>query len=183
MEKIEPGKYVEYFYKLYNAADDNLLFEAKEEQPDQMVFGVSKEVVPGLVHAIEGLHAGDKFETVLPPQAAFGDWEPENVVELEKDIFMRDGELADEVKVGAALPMMTAEGFRVVGMVKEIGADKVTMDFNHPFAGMTVKFVGGIKTVREATPDEIHPTHGCGGCSGGGCSGCDSSEEGGGCGC
>ena len=179
-EKIEPGKYVEYYYKLYNEADGNLLFEATPDEPDQMVFGVSQEVVPGLVAAIEGLSAGDKFETVLPPVAAFGDWRPEDVVELERDIFMRDGKLAEEVKPGAVLPMMTAEGYRINGIVKEVG-DKVKMDFNHPFAGMTVKFEGGIKTVREATPEEIHPAPGCGG----GCGGCNSgcaADEGGGCG-
>ena len=36
---------------------------------------------------------------------------------------MRDGEMAEEVKVGALLPMMTAEGFRIEGKVIEI-ADK-----------------------------------------------------------
>lgn len=31
------------------------------------------------------------------------------------------------------------------------------MDFNHPFAGMTVRYDGEIIKVRKATPDEIHP--------------------------
>lgn len=177
--KVEPGKYVEYAYKLYNDADGTLLFEAPAKRPDMMVFGASPEVVPGLMAAMEGLSAGDRFETTLPPQAAFGEWSAENVMELEKEIFMRDGELAEEVKVDALLPMMTAEGYRVVGRVLEIGDKNVKMDFNHPFAGITVRYEGEVVTVREATPEEIHPAGGCGGgCHGGGCHGGEGHEGG-----
>ena len=102
------------------------------------------------------------------------------MVSLEKEIFERDGELAEEVKVGAELPMMTAEGYRIMGRVLEIG-DKVKMDFNHPFAGLTVRYEGRIEQVREASPEELHPAHGCGGC-GGGCGDAGSSCESGCCG-
>ena len=93
---------------------------------------------------------------------------------------MRDGKLAQEVKVGAKLPMMTAEGFRVEGKVLEIGPDKIKMDFNHPFAGLTVRYEGEIDGVRDATPEELQPSCGCGGCAGGGCGGGCGSD---GCGC
>lgn len=176
---IGPGSYVEYSYKLYDDADGKLLFETPSGKPDMMVFGVSHEVVPGLVATLESLGAGDKFEVTLPPAAAFGDRHEDDVMELDRDIFMRDGELAEEVKVGAMLPMMTAEGFRVVGTVIGIG-DKVKMDFNHPFAGKTVTYKGEVETVREATPDELKPIHGCGGC--GGCGGgCGDGDCGSGC--
>ena len=78
------------------------------------------------------------------------------------------------------VPMMTAEGYRVMGKVLEIG-DKVKMDFNHPFAGKTVRYQGQIVEVREATEEEIHPTSGCGGCCGGGCGDSDGDGCGGGC--
>lgn len=187
-QTIGPGKYVEYAYKLFNDADGSLLFEAKPSHPDMMIYGVSQEVVPGLVAAVQGLSAGDRFGVTLPPAAAFGERHPEDIVELPRDIFERDGEMAEEVKVGAILPMMTAEGYRVTGTVLEIG-DKVKMDFNHPFAGLTVRYDGEIITVREATPEELAPAQGCGGCCSGGCGeGCgdncgDHKEEGGCCGC
>lgn len=171
-KKVGPGMFVEYAYKLYDDADGTLLFETPEGQPDVMVYGVSQEVVPGLIAAMQDLKAGDKFGVTLPPAAAFGEYHPEEIMELDRDIFMRDGKLADEVKVGAILPMMTAEGYRIAGKVLEVG-DKVKMDFNHPFAGKTVRYDGEVVTVREATPEELTPVHGCGG----GCGGC-----GGGCG-
>ena len=180
-EKIGPGKFVAYSYKLFNDADNSILFETPKDAPDTMIFGMSPEVVPGLIAAIDGLSAGDKFEAVLPAQAAFGERNPEYEMTLDKEIFNRDGKLAEEVTVGAILPMMTAEGFRVQGKVLEIGDDKIKMDFNHPFAGLTVRYEGIIDEVRDATPDELKPQGGCGGCCGGG--GCSEKDcSGGDCG-
>ena len=172
-EKVGPGKFVAYSYKLYNDDDNRLLFETPKDAPDVMVYGVSHEIVPGLVEAMKGLSKGDKFSITLPPVAAFGDRSDEYILTLGRDIFTNeDGEFAQEVKVGAELPMMTAEGYRVQGTVIEVG-DKIKMDFNHPFAGLTVRYDGVVEEVREATPEELQPQHGCGG----GCGGC-----GGGCG-
>ena len=171
-ETIKPGKFVGYSYKLYNDADNSLLFETPAKQPDVMVYGVSNDVVPGLLGVMEGLSVGDKFGVTLPPAAAFGDRFPENVVELERDIFMRDGQLAEGVKEGAELPMMTAEGMMIKGKVLEITPDHVKMDFNHPFAGLTVRYEGQIEEVRDATPEELQPVSGCG------CGGCSCGDGG-----
>lgn len=186
-EKVGPGKFVAYAYKLYNEADGSLLFEAPADAPDVMIYGVSQDIIPGLLAAMKDLSAGDRFGVTLPPAAAFGDRHDENIIELDKEVFMRDGELVEEVKVGADLPMLTQEGFRVLGRVVEIGPHKVRMDFNHPFAGLTVRYDGEIIEVRDATEDELHPSHGCGGC-GGGCgegncgSGCSTNDKEGCCG-
>lgn len=179
-EKVGPGKFVKYSYVLTDANTGKELFEAPENEPDEMIFGVSQEVIPGLIAALDGLAAGDKFEVTLPPEAAFGPVHQENVIELDKEIFMRDGKLAEEVKVDAELPMMTAEGYRVLGKVLEVG-DKIKMDFNHPFAGLTVTYNGKVLEVRDATPEELQPAGGC--CSGGCGGGCGSDDHGCGSGC
>lgn len=161
-EKIQAGKFVAYSYKLYNDKDGALLFETPNDAPDTMIFGVSQDVVPGLTVAMKGLGPGDKFSVTLPPEAAFGDRYEENVIDLEKTLFMRDGKLVSEVTVGAELPMMTQEGFMVKGRVLSITDEHVKMDFNHPFAGLTVRYDGEIVIVRDATPEELQPAHGCG---------------------
>ena len=178
-QTVQPGKFVAFAYKVFDASNDELLFEAPLDQPDVMVFGASREIIPGLASTMEGLGEGDRFEVELPPAAAFGDYNPDDVIELDRDIFMRDGKMAEEIKVGAMVPMMTAEGYRVMGKVLSIG-DKVKMDFNHPFAGKTVKYQGVIVEVREATEEELHPVSGCGGCQGGECNGgdCGDSKDG-----
>lgn len=189
-EIVGPDKFVKYAYKLYSYPDGELLFETPADAPDELVYGVSHDVVPGLLAAMKGLSSGDKFSVTLPPAVAFGDRYDDNVVELEKTIFERDGKLADEVVVGAELPMMTAEGYRIVGKVLDITDKNIRMDFNHPFAGKTVKYDGEIIEVRDATPEELQPVGGCccghDHCGDGGCGdGCDhdhKDHEGGCCG-
>lgn len=181
--KVEKGMVVSYAYRLYNTANNELLFEATVDSPDTMIYGVTEGIVPGLVAAMDSLKIGDRFEVELPAMAAFGQRSDENILELDATLFERDGKMAPEVVAGAILPMMTAEGFRVQGRVLEVGKT-VKMDFNHPFAGMDVRYEGEIVDMRPATEDELNPK-GCGGCCGGGCGsdcGSDCGSECGGCG-
>lgn len=167
---VESGKYVAFAYRLYDDKTGDLLFEAPHDAPDVMIDGVTEAIVPGLAAAMHGLKAGDKFGVTLPPEAAFGQRIEENVDWLPIDIFMQDGKLAPAVKAGAELPMMTQNGMLIKGRVLDIEPERVRMDFNHPFAGLTVRYDGEVVEVRDPTPEELHPA-GCGGCHGGGCGG------------
>ena len=188
-EIIGDGKFVAFAYKVKDADSGDLLFEAKPSAPDVMVYGVSNEVIPGLVATIKGLSKGDRFSVTLPPAVAFGDRVEEYVQQVPVEAFMRDGKMAVEVKEGAVLDMMTNTGEIVSGRIVKVTPEYIEMDFNHPFAGKTVDFEGEIIEVRDATEEELHPKHACGcGCShhgdcGDGC-GCSQNEtEKGSCGC
>lgn len=191
MERIEPGKYVELGYDLYEVGaggNDKLVHQSDPSDPEKIVFGVTRGMIIPLEKAIEGLQPGDRFDVTVKADEAFGQHDPEQVVELDRDMFVVDGKFDDEmVKVGAYVPMMTADGYRINGKVTSVTDEKVTMDFNHPLAGKDVRFSGSIITVRDATHEELHPTHGCcGGCGSGDCGdscGCgDGGSCGGGCG-
>lgn len=192
MEKIEPKKYVEIVYDLYKINPDGtetLMHHGVESDPEVLVYGVLQGLVDPLEKELAGKVEGDKFDVVATPEQSFGERDEDSVVELEKDIFnTADGEFDEEmVHVGNVLPMMTADGMRLMGTVIEVGLSTVKMDFNHPLAGSPVRFKGYVKTVREATDEEIRQASGscCGGCGcdGGGCgSGCEGGGcEGGGC--
>lgn len=162
---VGPGKFVAYVYKLYNADSGEILFEVPEKAPDVMVYGVTQDIVPGLAEVLKGLAAGDKFEVTLPPAAAFGERSDDWIKEIDKNVFMTpEGKLVEELVVGAELPMMTDRGFAIRGKVTDITDNKVVMDFNHPFAGMTVRYDGHVDEVRDATEDELNPPQGCCGC-------------------
>lgn len=174
MEKIKPGKYVEITYDLYQINPDGsekLVHQVDPEDPEKFVFGVTRGMIEPLEKALDGKEPGDKYEVSVKADEAFGPYDPEQVVTLEKEIFMVDGKFdADMVKAGSLVPMMTADGFRINGLVKEVTDKEVVMDFNHPLAGKDVLFKGEVKTVRDATPEELQPAHGCGcGCHDHGC--------------
>lgn len=174
MEKIQPGKYVELGYDLYAVEPDGsekLVHQTDADDPEKIVFGVTQGVIVPLEKAIEGLGKDDKFNVSATSDEAFGPYDPDQVVTLEKELFLIEGKFDEEaIKAGALVPMMTADGFRINGLVKEVTADKVKMDFNHPLAGKAVRFDGRILAVRDATPEEIKPVHGCG-CGHGHCGG------------
>lgn len=154
MERIEPGKYVELGYDLYAVEADGsekLVHQTDGEDPEKIVFGVTRGMIVPLEKAIEGLEAGGKFNVTATAEEAFGPYDPEQVVELDRDIFMVDGKFDEEVvKAGALVPMMTADGYRINGLVKEVSNGKVKMDFNHPLAGKSVRFDG--KSSQSAMP-------------------------------
>jgi len=172
MEKIQPGKYVEMGYDLYQVAADGtetLVHQTDAEEPERVVFGVTRGMIVPLEKAIDGLGVGDRFDVTVKAAEAFGPVDPEQIATLDRDIFLVDGKFDEEViKPGALLPMMTADGFRINGRIVEVTATHVRMDFNHPLAGKDVRFKGEILVVRDATPEELQPScgGGCGGCGG-----------------
>ena len=178
-------------YDLYEIAPDGsekLVHQSDPKDPEKVIFGVTRGMIEPLEAAIDGLEPGGKFNVTVKADQAFGPYDPEQVAELEKEIFEIDGKFdAEVIKKGAVVPMMTADGFRISGVVLDVTADKVKMDFNHPLAGKDVRFDGSILTVRDATPEEIQPANGCGcgSCGDGQCGqcgdGCDCGDSG--CGC
>ncbi len=180
METIQPGKYVELGYDLYEVTPDGnekLVHQTDADDPEKIVFGVTRGMIIPLEKAIEGLSVGGEFDVKVKAEEAFGPRDPEQIATLDRKIFIVDGKFDDEhIKKGALVPMMTADGYRINGLVTEVTADKVTMDFNHPLAGKDVRFKGKIIAVREATPEELKPAGGCG-------CGCNSDSCGDGCGC
>ncbi len=192
MEKIQPGKYVELGYDLYEITPEGerLVHQTDDADPERIIFGVTRGMIRPLEEAIDGLAVGGTFDVKVAANDAFGPVDPDQVATLPRDIFEVDGKFdTDVIKKGAVLPMMTADGFKINGVVVDVTDSDVKMDFNHPLAGKDVRFKGKIIAVRDATPEELQPTHGCGcGCHGDSCSddGCGCSEHdhcGDGCGC
>lgn len=197
-EKIKPGKFVELVFDLYTVNDDHsetLVHEVTDDAPECIVFGVTQGLIKPLEKALEGLSAGDKYDLVASPDEAFGRHNPDEVVEVDREVFEIDGKFDDEyIKPGVRLPMMTADGYRIEGLVVEVTDKHVKMDFNHQLVDRTVRIKGTVKTVRDVTEEDLHPAGGCCGCHGGSCGdgdcgggcgdgGCNSGGCGSGCGC
>ena len=184
MELILPGKYVEIAYKLYEVAPngaETLVHTVEPSDPERFIFGITPGLIPALERGLEGKAAGQKFNIGVPSAEGFP-YNPDDVATLPIDLFeVEDGKVDVRLQKGARLPMVTSQGYMINGKVLEINKSErtVTMDFNHPLVGKDLRFDGKVVTVREATPEELHPScgGGCGGC-GGGCG--DGSE---GCGC
>lgn len=179
MEKIQPGKYVQFAYDLYELSPEGeaLVYQTEESQPEQIILGVTPGVMKPLEDALEGKAAGDTFECTVKAAEAYGEYDNNMVAELEKSIFEIDGKFDSEmVKPGNMLPMLNQMGQQMYGKVLEVTDTHVKMDFNHLLAGKDVRFKGRVLLVRDATPEELQPAAGCGcGCGSSCGDGCGSS--------
>ena len=151
------NNYIAVTYKLYSieGSKKELEEEAPADAPFQFISGLGM-VLEAFEAQIAGLKAGESFDFVIPAKEAHGERNEEHVVSLDKSIFCIDGKFDDEhVTVGAILPLMTAEGQHISGKVTEIGADKVVVDLNHPYAGCDLNFTGKVLENRPATNEEL----------------------------
>lgn len=194
MDKAQ-NKFMSVVYQLYTVTDgENILEEQTgDDRPFEFItgFGVALDAFEQQVMNME---KGAAFDFILQPSQAFGEFDPEGVHKLQRDVFMINGHFDHEnIFEGAVITLMDNEDHQFMAKVKKIEEDGVTIDTNHPLAGKTLNFKGEIKENRDATEEEIqhlikHLTGGCSGCGhhhgDGECGGCgEHHDHGDGCGC
>ena len=114
----------------------------------------------GFENQIEGLVAGDTFDFTVAAEDGYGEYDPEAVVELPKEVFqMEDVDQEELLQIGNVVPMTNEDGERMHGQVMEVRDDVVVMNFNHPLAGKEMHFEGQIISIRPATAEEISHGH------------------------
>lgn len=165
-------------YQLFTISDNGerkLVEETTKEQPFVFITGFDA-ALDALEERLENLNRGDKFDFELEKEKAFGEYEPSRVIELNKEMFIVDGQFdSKNIFKGAQIPLKNEDGNFFIGTVLEIGDAAVKVDLNHPLAGKKLNFKGYIIENREATKDEIKTmlSHMNGGGCGGDCGGCE----------
>jgi FKBP-type peptidyl-prolyl cis-trans isomerase SlyD len=137
----------------YTLTDDEgeVLDTSKGDEPLVYLHGTGS-IVPGLETALEGKSAGDALQVKVAPAQGYGDRDEELVASIPRDRFP-----SDEVVVGMQFEAEGEDETRVVTVVA-VDEQKVTIDANHPLAGVTLSFDVKVLDVRDATLEEL--THG-----------------------
>lgn len=179
--KIKPQTVVDAEYELYVDGENGqseLMERATPEKPLNFIYGVGM-MLPKFEEYLTDLEIGSNFDFTLTSEDAYGEYDDEAIIDLDRSVFEISGKLDEEmIFEGNVVPLMDNEGNRVQAQIVSIDEKHVRVDLNHPLAGETLHFKGKILNTREATQDEINALFGSGGC---GCDddGCGSS----GCGC
>lgn len=166
-------------YQLFTISENGerkLVEETTKEQPFVFITGFDA-ALDALEERLENLNRGDKFDFELDKEKAFGEYETSRVIELNKEMFIVDGQFdSKNIFKGAQIPLKNEDGNFFIGTVLEIGDAAVKVDLNHPLAGKKLNFKGYIIENRDATKDEIKTmlSHMNGGGCGGDCGGCES---------
>lgn len=158
--KISDNNVVVLHYAVSDS-EDTLIDSSYDHSPLAVIQG-SHYLIPGLESALAGHEAGDKFEVSVNADDAYGQREDGFVQTVPKAMF----EGIEDLAVGSQLRATTDDGEQTV-IVIDVQDDEITVDGNHPLAGIDLKFDVEILEVREATEEEIahghvHTEGGCG---------------------
>ena len=111
-------------------------------------------IIPGLEKALHGKTVGDKFRVRIDPEDAYGELMEEMVQVISRDMF----EGIDNIEVGMQFHADVSSGSGVVTVVN-IEDDDITIDGNHPLAGLALTFDVEVIDVRAATEEEAAHGH------------------------
>ena len=149
---IEKDSVVQMHYKLTNG--EGLLLDSSEGREPLTYLHGKGMLIPGLENQLEGKTSGDKFKADIKADDAYGQRQKEMVHVVPKANFKGDGEL----KEGLQIQIDTNEG-KQMAIVTAVEGENVTVDMNHPLAGMDLSFDVEVMEIRKATDEEISHGH------------------------
>lgn len=150
--KLEDNKVGMINYTLTDAEGNQI--DASNGQALAYLHG-HQNLIPGLEKELLGKEAGDKFTTTVPAAEGYGEIE-ERLIQKDVPKSMFQG--VDNLEVGMRFEAQSAEGVHSVE-ITEVHDETVTVDGNHPLAGMDLTFEIEVMEVRDATEDEIDHGH------------------------
>ena len=159
--QIQPNCVVTVHYTLTEGTAEGRLVESTAgDEPLGFIFG-NGSMIPTFESNLAGLKAGDAFAFAVAAAEAYGVYDEAAIFEVEKAMFVDPtGKVPDGVlTVGNVLPLRDPQGNMVRASVKAIGETSVTLDLNHPMAGVDLYFTGKVEQVRPADPDELQHGH------------------------
>lgn len=161
----------------YTLTDPNgtQLDKSPEEHPLSFIAGAG-QIIPGLEKVLTTLDAGAKQRISVPAAEAYGERDPKKIGQVQKSVLPTNG---GELKIGDKFHT-GPEPWAPVVVVTKIEDETVTLDANHPLAGVDLTFDVEVVSIREATEQEIAKSraccHGDCNCDDGGCD-CDSGHD------
>ena len=134
--------------------DGKVLDTSDGAEPLSYLHGAGNIII-GLEKALVGKVAEDTTKVEVAPVEGYGEVVPELMQVVDKGAFQGVESLEAGMSFEAQGP--NGEVQRVV--ITKVEGDQVTVDANHPLAGVTLNFDVKIISVRDATEEEISHGH------------------------
>ena len=112
-------------------------------------------IIPGLEGKLEGKSAGDTFSAHIEPEEGYGTRDDSMVQVVPREMFEADHPVEEGLQFHAESP----EGDMLTVTVTKVEDDQITVDGNHPLAGIALNFDIKVADIREATAEEIEHGH------------------------
>ncbi|HHE32238.1 MAG TPA: peptidylprolyl isomerase [Chlorobaculum parvum] len=134
MAQVKQGDKVKVHYT--GTYDDGTVFDSSVERDPLEVTVGSGMVIPGFDRALVDMELGEKKKVNIPAADAYGPRAEELVAEIPRERIPENIQL----EVGQQLQLSLADGGEAIVMIVDLGEKTVTLDANHPMAGMDLNF-------------------------------------------
>lgn len=142
---------ISFHYTLKDPAG-NQLDSSQGHAPLSYLEGLG-QIIPGLERVMALLNVGDKRNIQVAAAEAYGERDEKYIVKVPRSNFPEgDIQVGDEFQP-AEDP--NAHPFRVTA----VDANEVTLDANHPLAGVDLNFNVEVIAIRDASPEEVAHGH------------------------
>ena len=134
MTQVQAGSTVTISY--IGTLDNGRIFHSTEEHGPQTLTISDGQVFPALEQAIIGMRAGEVKNIVLTAEEAYGPRHKENIISVAREAFPA----GKEIIAGQKLSIEFKGGTSRVMVVTAVSETDVTLDGNHPLAGLDLTF-------------------------------------------
>jgi peptidylprolyl isomerase len=133
-QRAEQGNTVLVHYT--GTLESGEVFDSSRDR-DPLEFRVGEgQVIPGFERAIEGLEVGESRQVRIGPDDAYGERQPDLLVDIPAEQFPDHA----EPEVGHQVQVQVAPGQNRIARIAEVRDSTVQLDLNHPLAGETLTF-------------------------------------------
>jgi len=150
---IGANSVVSLHYTLKN--DDGEVLDSSEGKAPLVYLHGAQNIIPGLENELQGKSTGAKFDATVSPELGYGEVRPELVQVIKKEMFQG----VEAIEPGMTFVAQGDGGRQQQVRVTAVSGDDVTIDANHPMAGMNLHFSVDVVEVREATEQELEHGH------------------------
>ena len=139
----------------YTLTDDDgrVLDSSDGREPLSYLHGAGG-IIPGLERELDGKSQGDQLEVSVTPDDGYG----QRNEALRQDVPREQFAQIDDLSLGMQF-RVDSDGGPMIVTVVEIAEDVVTVDGNHPLAGVNLNFAVTVRDVRDATAEELEHGH------------------------
>lgn len=150
---VEKDKVVSVFYTLTD--DQGNVLDSNEGQEALEFIQGHGMMIPGFEKALEGATEGQKLSFSVSAADGYGEANEDYIIEVPRTAFPED----EEVQVGWQVTGTTPDGQMQAFRVLEVFGETIKLDANHPLAGQNLNFAVEVKSLREATEQELSHGH------------------------
>lgn len=129
--------------------EGKILDSSSGREPLTYIHGMGN-LIPGMEEGLEGKSVGNKLNLKVSPEKGYGVKNDQMIQQVPRSAFGNQ-------KIEVGMQFQTNQGNVVT--VTKVGLDSITVDGNHPLAGVELNFAVEVMEVRNATPDEIAHGH------------------------